>query len=350
MSNPQSIPQEGYTPINPYTFIRLSPSYSKNSSLINILKSLLYLDNMSSTPQEIYMAMKSMNIHPPCLSDLCCLLDLITRKEDSPLVFQSPYYSINSHLIYSLPNRNHKLPRMNRSSSSTSIDSSSSSLMSCIEEDEDCFTTIITSSKEVWSRTESLKRKKPLNTSSCLLKSKRQRSQSLTCLQGTSEWLDFEDGDSKISCDYICSSLPLINSYKGHYLPWTKHLDSGKLKLQSCFLDCNFPVWTTVLENVKVYVSWIGECGLVNSSKQSIPILRRADNDMVNGTLLLHAAGLYSEQEKSIVLSLDMDYTLLNRLSPKSVPRGIPVMRRKMSCCKFKSSEPENKINLVEKN
>ncbi|KAI9345623.1 hypothetical protein BDR26DRAFT_781039, partial [Obelidium mucronatum] len=36
-----------------------------------------------------------------------------------------------------------------------------------------------------------------------------------------------------------------------------------------------------------------------------IPILRRVDNGMVNASQLLHAGGLVTEQEKSVILSLE---------------------------------------------
>ncbi|KAI8823015.1 uncharacterized protein EV422DRAFT_494199, partial [Fimicolochytrium jonesii] len=36
-----------------------------------------------------------------------------------------------------------------------------------------------------------------------------------------------------------------------------------------------------------------------------VPVLRRVDNNMVNATLLLHAGGMVTDRERSIVLSLE---------------------------------------------
>lgn len=64
------------------------------------------------------------------------------------------------------------------------------------------------------------------------------------------------------------------------------------------------PVWATVLDNRSVYISWLSTEGLAMGTEDSFPLLRRADNDLVNATLILHAVGL-SEQVQSVILSLE---------------------------------------------
>ncbi|OUM66431.1 hypothetical protein PIROE2DRAFT_6381 [Piromyces sp. E2] len=70
-------------------------------------------------------------------------------------------------------------------------------------------------------------------------------------------------------------------------------------------------IWITLIENVKVYMCLIPvNMDILESSDSTmtpplIPLLRIYNNDMVNGTLLLTAGGVESEQNRSIILSLE---------------------------------------------
>ncbi|KAJ3240475.1 hypothetical protein HDU81_003616 [Chytriomyces hyalinus] len=63
-------------------------------------------------------------------------------------------------------------------------------------------------------------------------------------------------------------------------------------------------MWMTTIDGVFVYITWIAVQG-GPSSTVGTPILRRVDNGMVNASQLLHAGGMHSNQEKSVVLSLE---------------------------------------------
>jgi len=70
-------------------------------------------------------------------------------------------------------------------------------------------------------------------------------------------------------------------------------------------------IWITLIENVKVYMCLIPvNMDILETSDSTmtpplIPLLRIYNNDMVNGTLLLTAGGVESEQNRSIILSLE---------------------------------------------
>jgi hypothetical protein len=119
--------------------------------------------------------------------------------------------------------------------------------------------------------------------------------------------------------------------------PWSKSLDPSHLHLISPRKLCGYlSVWTTTFSGIRVYISWLDSRGLCMGSKEAFPLLRRMDNDMVNATLLLHAAGVYSEQEKSVILSLERNRV---RCSDRSSPLfgvWIPCSRAlalATSCC-----------------
>ncbi|KAJ3100980.1 hypothetical protein HDU97_001736 [Phlyctochytrium planicorne] len=105
----------------------------------------------------------------------------------------------------------------------------------------------------------------------------------------------------------------------------------------------NIPIWMTNLDNVYVYITWMeGATSKPSSSSSShntmqlspseeigkgIPIVRRVDNDMINATLLLHAGGLSTDREKSIVLSLERAKTRNRRQGSPMFGTWIPLAR-----------------------
>ncbi|KAJ3051469.1 hypothetical protein HK097_007514 [Rhizophlyctis rosea] len=77
-------------------------------------------------------------------------------------------------------------------------------------------------------------------------------------------------------------------------------------------------VWTAMVEGVRCYICWVGGEDLganrsgpplstttVVHSNATTPLLRRVDNNYVNATLLLHAGGLKTDHERSVILSLE---------------------------------------------
>ncbi|KAJ3413329.1 hypothetical protein HDV05_008179 [Chytridiales sp. JEL 0842] len=73
------------------------------------------------------------------------------------------------------------------------------------------------------------------------------------------------------------------------------------------------PLWITNIDGVFLCITWIHKSipsldpssSAVNLFLEATPLLRRLDNGMVNATLLLHAGGITTDQERSIVLSLE---------------------------------------------
>ncbi|KAJ3122956.1 hypothetical protein HK100_011781 [Physocladia obscura] len=103
-------------------------------------------------------------------------------------------------------------------------------------------------------------------------------------------------------------------------------------------------MWMTTIEGVFLYITWIGDNVIDPSARSAtpggsdfspsqmptgngLPILRRADNGMVNASQLLNAGGLTTEKERSVVLSLERFKKRIRR--PDSSLRGtwIPLSR-----------------------
>lgn len=156
------------------------------------------------------------------------------------------------------------------------------------------------------------------------------------------------DNDSMISDE---AEYSIVSGSEGRMtelesiLPSSKLLELSSLRLVSPSKTPGkyLPVWMTVLDGVRVYISWFNSDGLAMGSRSSCPLLRRVDNDLVNATLLLHAAGLHTEQEKSIILSLERARV---RCSDKVSPLygvWIPLARAKAlatTCCIVNKMRP----------
>ncbi|KAJ3099291.1 hypothetical protein HDU96_010750 [Phlyctochytrium bullatum] len=97
-------------------------------------------------------------------------------------------------------------------------------------------------------------------------------------------------------------------------------------------------IWMTTIEGVYVYITWVQEPAAsaasvpptttgIDEPGRGVPILRRVDNDMVNATLLLHAGGLSTDREKSIVLSLERSRVRNRREGSALFGTWIPLSR-----------------------
>jgi hypothetical protein len=75
-------------------------------------------------------------------------------------------------------------------------------------------------------------------------------------------------------------------------------------------------VWRSTISGVSVYITWLSPAGnLSKFDSKCVPLLRRADNSLVNASLLLHAAGV-SEKEKSLICSFERKVRCSNKDSP----------------------------------
>jgi hypothetical protein len=114
------------------------------------------------------------------------------------------------------------------------------------------------------------------------------------------DYLDLKDLDDlvvKASSD----PLPLAKLYT------VKDLENPKKPIN---------VWRSTINGVSVYITWLSPAGnLSKSDSKNVPLLRRADNSLVNASLLLHAAGL-SEKEKSLICSFERKVRCSNKESP----------------------------------
>ncbi|KAJ3195701.1 hypothetical protein HK101_011288 [Irineochytrium annulatum] len=81
-------------------------------------------------------------------------------------------------------------------------------------------------------------------------------------------------------------------------------IDPAQLTLINPLQPLTTPLWLTSIDGIYVYITWLHRT-LPPTPGQGIALLRRVDNDMINATLLLHAGGLETDQERTIVLSLE---------------------------------------------
>ncbi|KAI8813383.1 hypothetical protein BJ742DRAFT_659397, partial [Cladochytrium replicatum] len=68
----------------------------------------------------------------------------------------------------------------------------------------------------------------------------------------------------------------------------------------------------------------------------SVPILRRMDNNAVNATFLLHAGGILTEKERSIILSLERERIRCGKPQSQLFGTWVPLDRGRglaRSCC-----------------
>ncbi|TPX31026.1 hypothetical protein SmJEL517_g05560 [Synchytrium microbalum] len=62
-------------------------------------------------------------------------------------------------------------------------------------------------------------------------------------------------------------------------------------------------IYIAVVDGVGLYITWLKASS--PQEQHGIPLMRRLDTDMVHGATLLYAGGMFTEKERSIVLSLE---------------------------------------------
>ncbi|KAJ3075623.1 hypothetical protein HDU98_007435 [Podochytrium sp. JEL0797] len=179
-----------------------------------------------------------------------------------------------------------------------------------------------------------------------------------------------DEGEIDIGNDAVPLSLPLALSRTpstapqqqrpptpGHFPPATS-IDPAILTLIPASNFSDSLMWMTTIDGVFVYITWFDTHPPPASparrsltpttdtqqrpplpSGTGIPILRRVDNGMVNASQLLHAGGLLTEQDKSVILSLERFKKRLRR--PDSALRGtwIPLTRARELARTFSMEE-----------
>ncbi|RKO85129.1 hypothetical protein BDK51DRAFT_48346, partial [Blyttiomyces helicus] len=96
------------------------------------------------------------------------------------------------------------------------------------------------------------------------------------------------------------------------------------------------PMYMTTIDGVILYITWVGKQGSESDAApplvptppaRSTPLIRRADNNMVNATLLLHAGGMHTERERSVVLSLERTRVRVRRQGSGLFGTWVPLPR-----------------------
>ncbi|KAJ3181040.1 hypothetical protein HDU85_003742 [Gaertneriomyces sp. JEL0708] len=178
--------------------------------------------------------------------------------------------------------------------------------------------------------------------------------------EGESEFLDWDDGELETAPSGISLEIDTASSSTESMSANTSVAGDGDVELP-VNLDLNRiemvppvepvpggKVYLTSIEGVVCYVTWIGGSDSPTSQTPPVsissvpgaprptppytPLLRRQDSNFVNATLLLHAGGLVTDHERSIVLSLERVRRRCRKKNSALFGTWIPLSRARALC------------------
>ncbi|KAI9099828.1 hypothetical protein DFS34DRAFT_684857 [Phlyctochytrium arcticum] len=197
--------------------------------------------------------------------------------------------------------------------------------------------------------------------------------QDFLVFEGEQDWSKEDDVTSGIASD--APEAASAESPTGENLPVS--IDAEQLVLVPATNpppNCPFPMYMAEVDGIMVYITWLTKAGegttsatpakeianplettpatasdstkppasesasVTSTSKISsggIPLLRRVDNNMVNATLLLHAGGLVTDKERSIVLSLERTRARCRKKGSSLYGTWIPLWRARQMARSF---------------